>query len=73
MATQNRISITKAILDSITSIKMMGVIDKMNAKIQASRDQEIKMYINLNWLFVAFNASGKLLSSGVLWFFFATV
>ena len=73
MATQKRISITKATLDSIKSIKRIGVIDKMNAKIQASRDHEIKMYINLNWLFVAFNASGKLLSSKILWFSFATV
>jgi ATP-binding cassette subfamily C (CFTR/MRP) protein 1 len=60
MATQTRISITKAILDSIKNIKMMGLIDKMEAKIQAARDHEITMYTNLNQLFVAFYASGKL-------------
>ncbi|KAI9738029.1 MAG: hypothetical protein M1818_005457 [Claussenomyces sp. TS43310] len=62
MATQIRISIIKAILDSIKNIKMMGLIDKMEGKIQAARDHEIEMYINLNWLFVAFNASATMLT-----------
>ena len=60
MATQTRISITKAILDSMKNIKMMGLVDKMEAKIQAARDKEIKAYIGFNWLIIAFNVSGKL-------------
>jgi ATP-binding cassette, subfamily C (CFTR/MRP), member 1 len=59
MATQTRISITKAILDSIKNIKMMGLVDKMKAKIQAARDHEIKMFTSFNWLILAFNASGE--------------
>ncbi len=59
MATQTRISITKAIIDSIKNIKMIGLVDKMEAKIQAARDHEIKMYISFNWLVLAFNASGQ--------------
>ncbi|RDW89784.1 hypothetical protein BP6252_01816 [Coleophoma cylindrospora] len=62
MATQTRISITKASLDSMKNIKMMGLVDRMGAKIQASRDHEIKMMINLHWLVVAFNASASMLS-----------
>lgn len=42
---------------------MMGLIDKMEAKIQAARDYEIEMGIRLNRLFVAFNASGEMLST----------
>lgn len=60
MATQARISITKAVLDSMKNIKMMGLINKMEAKLQAARDHEIHKYIRLNRLYVAFNASGEL-------------
>jgi len=66
MATQTRISITKAILDSIKNIKMMGLSEKMEAKIQSAREYEIKMYINLYRLFVALNASGELISSLIM-------
>jgi ATP-binding cassette subfamily C (CFTR/MRP) protein 1 len=60
MATQTRISITKAILDSMKNIKMMGLGVKMEGKIQAARDHEIKMNISFNWLIVAFSASGEI-------------
>jgi ATP-binding cassette subfamily C (CFTR/MRP) protein 1 len=50
---------TKAILDSMKNIKMMGLIDKMESKIRTARRIEIQRYIDLNKLFVAFNASGK--------------
>jgi ATP-binding cassette subfamily C (CFTR/MRP) protein 1 len=59
MATQIRISMTKAILDSMKNIKIMGLIDKMESKIRTARRIEIQRYIDLNKLFVAFNASGK--------------
>ena len=60
MATQTRISVTKAILDSMKNIKMMGLVDKMQAKIQAARDHEIAMFVSFNWLIVAFSSSGEL-------------
>ena len=59
MATQTRISITKAVLDSMKNIKMMGLVDKMGAKIQAAREHQINMVIAFHWLVVAFNASGE--------------
>jgi len=59
MAIQTRISMTKAILDSIKNVKMMGLVDKMEAKIQAAREHELKMWISFNWLVVAFNAGGR--------------
>lgn len=59
MATQMRISTTKAVLDSMKNIKMMGLVNKMESKIQAARDYEIEKYIGFNWLVVAFNASGS--------------
>ncbi len=59
MATQMRISTTKAILDSIKNIKMMGLVEKMEAKIQTARDHEIKQYVAFYWLLVAFFVSCK--------------
>ena len=59
MATQMRISTTKAILDSIKNIKMMGLVSRMEAKVQTARDNEIKKFVAFNWLIVAFNASCK--------------
>ncbi|KAH8653767.1 ABC transporter [Xylariales sp. PMI_506] len=61
MATQTRISITKAILDSMRNIKMMGLVEKMTAKIEAAREHEIEMMINFHWLIVAFNTSASVL------------
>lgn len=57
MATQTRISTTKAILDSIKNIKMMGLVGNMEAKILAARDYELKMRTNFFWLLVAFYAA----------------
>ena len=61
MATQTRISVTKAILDSMKNIKMMGLVDKMQTKIQATRDHEIAMMTGFNWLIVAFSGTGELI------------
>ncbi|PVH75176.1 ABC transporter [Cadophora sp. DSE1049] len=61
-ATQTRISVTKSILDSMKNVKMMGLVDKMEAKVQAARTFEINKYIDLNRIFVAFNASGLMLT-----------
>lgn len=62
MATQTRVSITKAILDSMKNIKMMGLVDKMGAKIQKARDNEIDAYISFNWLIMGFNIAASVLS-----------
>lgn len=59
MATQMRISTTKTVLDSMKNIKMMGLVEKMEAKIQASRDHEIKQYVAFYRLLVAFFVSCK--------------
>lgn len=59
-ATQMRISTTKAVLDSIKNIKMMGLVEKMEARIQATRDNEIKQFIAFYRLMVAFFISCKL-------------
>jgi len=57
MAMQTRISMTKAVLDSIKNIKMMGVVARMSSKIQAAREDELKKAVSFYWLIVAFNAS----------------
>ena len=54
VATQMRISTTKSILDSMKNIKMMGLVDKMEAKIQATRAHEVKQYISVFRLQLAF-------------------
>lgn len=63
MATQTRVSITKAILDSMKNIKMMGLVDKMQDKIQKARDSEIRAFIGFNWLIMGFNITGQFLHS----------
>ncbi|KAH7381027.1 ABC transporter [Cadophora sp. MPI-SDFR-AT-0126] len=62
MATQTRLSVIKSILDSMKNIKMMGLVDRMEAKVIEARASEIKKYMNLNRLFVAFMASGMMLT-----------
>ncbi|KAL5315383.1 hypothetical protein ACEPPN_016250 [Leptodophora sp. 'Broadleaf-Isolate-01'] len=62
MATQQRISRTKSVLDSMKNIKIMGLVAKMAAKVQTARSEEISKYIKLNRLFVAFNASASMLT-----------
>jgi len=59
MATQTRISKTKAILDSMKNIKMMGLVSVMEEKIQKARTHEMRQYVTLYNLMVAFFLSGK--------------
>lgn len=42
------------------NIKMMGLVEKMRAKIQAARDKEMEAFIGFNWLVMGFNACGRL-------------
>lgn len=37
---------------------MMGLVNIMEGKVQAVRDYEIKMLVDLHWLYVGFQASG---------------
>jgi ATP-binding cassette, subfamily C (CFTR/MRP), member 1 len=57
MATQMRIATTKAILDSIKNIKMMGLVEKMEAKILTARDHEMKQFVAFYRLLVAYFVS----------------
>lgn len=61
MATQMRISTTKAILDSMKNVKTMGLVERMEAKIQTAREREMMHYIAFHRLLVAFFVSCKLL------------
>ena len=59
MATQMRIQATKDKLDTIKNIKMMGLVDTMEAKILEARKTEMKQYVLLCQLQVVFIVSGK--------------
>jgi ATP-binding cassette, subfamily C (CFTR/MRP), member 1 len=56
-ATQSRITAIKAILDSMKNIKMMGVVENMEVRISRARDHELKHYVSLHRLLVAFFVS----------------
>ncbi|KKY17726.1 putative abc transporter [Phaeomoniella chlamydospora] len=62
MATQQRISITKAILDSMKNIKMMGLGSQMERKVRSVRKHEIEMGDAFRWLIVAFNLTANVLA-----------
>ncbi|KAF3000471.1 hypothetical protein E8E14_000532 [Neopestalotiopsis sp. 37M] len=61
-ATQMRISTTKAVLDAMKNIKIMGLGKKMEAKIQATRVHEMKQFVAFYHLLVAFFVSAVALS-----------
>ncbi|ETS83861.1 hypothetical protein PFICI_05737 [Pestalotiopsis fici W106-1] len=61
-ATQMRISTTKAILDAMKNIKIMGLGKKMEGKIQATRVHEMKQLVAFHHLLVAFFVSAVALS-----------
>ncbi|EJP62540.1 ABC transporter [Beauveria bassiana ARSEF 2860] len=56
-ATQSRISTTKAVLDSMKNIKMMGLVERMKARIQGARTHEIEKYAAFYRLLLAFFTS----------------
>lgn len=53
-ATQMRIAMTKSVLDSIKNIKMMGLVDIMEKRVESAREVEIKHYVSFYQLLVAF-------------------
>ncbi|KAM3502929.1 hypothetical protein MY10362_004526 [Beauveria mimosiformis] len=56
-ATQSRISTTKAVLHSMKNIKMMGLVERMKARIQGTRAHEIEKYAAFYRLLLAFFTS----------------
>jgi ATP-binding cassette, subfamily C (CFTR/MRP), member 1 len=58
VATQKRISMTVSMLASAKSIKMLGVSDAIQSKVQELRLHEIAMSKKLGWMMVGYNSSG---------------
>ncbi len=58
-ATQTRISATKAVLDSMKNIKMMGLVEKTESRIQSTRESELKEFTRFYKLMVTFFCSCK--------------
>ncbi|KAL1899178.1 hypothetical protein Sste5346_003100 [Sporothrix stenoceras] len=62
MATQMRVQATKDKLDAIKNIKMMGLVDVMEAKILEARKEEMKRYVTLSKLQIVFIVSAVALN-----------
>lgn len=58
-ANQTRISATKAVLDSMKNIKMTGLMEKTESRLQSSRENELEEFNGLYRLMVAFSCSCK--------------
>ena len=58
VATQKRISMTISMLSSTKSIKMLGISEAIQSKVQGLRLHEIAMSKRLRWMMVGYNASG---------------
>ncbi|KAE9376652.1 ABC transporter [Stipitochalara longipes BDJ] len=61
VATQKRISMTISMLASSKSIKMLGVSEAIQTKVQNLRLHEMAMSKKLRWMMVAYNASANAL------------
>ncbi len=58
-ATQTRISATIAVLDSMKNIKMMGLVEKTESRLQSSRENELEEFTGFYRLMVAYFCSCK--------------
>jgi ATP-binding cassette, subfamily C (CFTR/MRP), member 1 len=58
-ATQERVSLTRAVLDAVKTVRMMGAVDRIHAKIRDARDREMGAYVRFYRLMVAFFVSCK--------------
>jgi ATP-binding cassette, subfamily C (CFTR/MRP), member 1 len=58
IATQKRITMTISMLASAKSIKMLGISQAIQTKVQNLRLHEIAMSKKLRWMMVGYNASG---------------
>ncbi|CAI7623212.1 unnamed protein product [Penicillium glandicola] len=61
-ATEVRVSLTKALLENLKAIKMMGYSHSMKFKVQAARENEVRAGMATYWLDVILAASGSLLN-----------
>lgn len=60
-ATQNRISMTSAVLSTIKNIKMLGLQGSMSAYIESLRREELSKARSVRWMMFAYNASANAL------------
>lgn len=58
VATQKRISMTTSMLNSMKSLKMLGVTTYVESLVQNLRLWELNMAMQVRWIMVAYNASG---------------
>lgn len=61
VATQNRISMTSAVISAIKNVKMLGLQDAVSTRIQGLRQYELHMASKVRWMMVAYNASANAL------------
>ena len=57
-ATQNRIAATSSVISSMKSVKMLGLQERLNRRIQELRSEELWIASRLRWIVVWNNASG---------------
>lgn len=62
-ATQDRLAMSTSILGGIKSMKILGLEKATSFLILNLRAREIAMSMRLRWIMVAYNASGKALST----------
>ena len=58
-ATQKRVAITSSMLSSVKSLKMMGLSNTIESKIQNRRAEEIRAAKDFRWLIVWFNVAAN--------------
>ncbi|KNG91202.1 ATP-binding cassette transporter [Aspergillus nomiae NRRL 13137] len=60
-ATQKRMAVTTAMLQSIKSMKMLGISSPVKTFLSGLRSEEIQASIRLRWVMLAYNASANAL------------
>ncbi|KAB8259252.1 P-loop containing nucleoside triphosphate hydrolase protein [Aspergillus pseudonomiae] len=60
-ATQKRMAVTTAMLQSIKSMKMLGISSPVKTLLSGLRSEEIQASIRLRWVMLAYNASANAL------------
>lgn len=60
VATQNRLAATTSMLESMKSLKMLGITTHTESLVHKLRLRELEMAKKVRWMMVAYNASGML-------------
>lgn len=60
VATQKRLAMTTSMVNSLKSLKMLGITAYVESLIHKLRLQELDMAKRVRWMMVAYNASGML-------------